>query len=268
MESFSKEELRSILTDTEDLEPEEKLLLHQGVYSFSATGVTEEHWTAYCFDDEFFESEPRILGDEEETQSPEECVDPIMVEVDVRDTASQWRPRQYSLVALAKRIDKVHGHHTLVHEVFRHSLDSYVSRPCNTYIRLGSRPSVEKQLTYVLPTCKQTRSIRDNPNRNLSHSNEQALKIYPDLLSRVISYNNKNIKEVESFLEEGIQLDQAGVPQGMLWRSLRSDIQALKALRAITKNLKKLKRVGDKLEEIQRSFKGLRHEVSYPLQPY
>ncbi|KAJ4137428.1 hypothetical protein NW768_003015 [Fusarium equiseti] len=230
LESFSKEELRSILADTEDLASEEKLVLHQGVYSFSATGVTEEHWTAYCFDDEFFESELRILGDEEESQSSEECVDPIIVEVDVRDTATQWRPRQYSLVALAKRIDKVHGHHTLVHDVFKHSLESY------------------------------TRSIRDSPNRSFSHSNEQALKIYPDLLSKVIFYNNKNIKEVESFLEDGIRLDQAGVPQGMLWRSLRSDTQALKALRAITKNLKKLKRVGDKLEEIQRSFKGLRHE--------
>ena len=140
LESFSKEELRSILADTEDLASQEKLVLHQGVYSFSATGVTEEHWTAYCFDDEFFESEPRILGDEEETESPEECVDPIMVEVDVRDTASQWRPRQYSLVALAKRIDKVHGHHALVHDVFKHSLDSYVSHLCHksTYSTLGS----------------------------------------------------------------------------------------------------------------------------------
>lgn len=127
LESFSKDELRLILTDTKDLKSQEKLVLHQGVYSFTATGVTEEHWTAYCFDDEFFESEPRILEDEEEMQTPEECVDPIMDEVDVRDTATQWRPRQYSLVALAKRIDKVHGHHTLVHDVFKHSLESYVS---------------------------------------------------------------------------------------------------------------------------------------------
>lgn len=127
MEYFSKEELRSILTDTRHLNLQEKLVLHQGVYSFSATGVTEEHWTAYCFDDEFFESEPRILEDEGEMQSPEEYLDPILDEVDVGDTATQWRPRQYSLVALAKRIDKVHGHHTLVHAVFKHSLDSYVS---------------------------------------------------------------------------------------------------------------------------------------------
>ncbi|KAI1067962.1 hypothetical protein LB507_004501 [Fusarium sp. FIESC RH6] len=230
LEYFSKEELRSILTDTRHLNLQEKLVLHQGVYSFSATGVTEEHWTAYCFDDEFFESEPRILEDEGEMQSPEEYLDPILDEVDVGDTATQWRPRQYSLVALAKRIDKVHGHHTLVHAVFKHSLDSYAH------------------------------SIRNGPNSNHSHSNEQAWKRYPGLLSKVIFCNNKNIKEIEGFLKHDIQLDQAGVPQGMLWQSLRSDIKAIKALRAITKNLKKLKRVGDKLEEIQSSFKGLRHE--------
>lgn len=112
----------------------------------------------------------------------------------------------------------------------------------------------------------QAHSIRNGPNSNHSHSNEQAWKRYPGLLSKVIFCNNKNIKEIESFLKHDIQLDQAGVPQGMLWQSLRSDIKAIKALRAITKNLKKLKRVGDKLEEIQSSFKGLRHEVGYHLQ--
>ena len=125
--SFSREELLPILANTEDLKPQESLVLHQGVYSFSATGVTEEHWTAYCFEDEFFESEQRALGKGEDVVGTETCVDPIMVEVDVRDTATQWRPRQYSLAALAKRLDKVHGHHTLVHEMLKHILDTYVS---------------------------------------------------------------------------------------------------------------------------------------------
>jgi hypothetical protein len=82
------------------------------------------------------------------------------------------------------------------------------------------------------------------------------------LLSKVIFYNNENIKEVESFLKNDIQLNQAGVPEGVLWQSLRGDKKALKALRAITRHLKELNSVGERLEETKRSFEELRREVS------
>lgn len=75
----------------------------------------------------------------------------------------------------------------------------------------------------------------------------------------------ENVKEVENFLKNEVQLSQASVPQGVFWQSLRNDIKALKALRAITENLKKLKRLGDKMEETKKSFKELRREVNFPL---
>ena len=75
----------------------------------------------------------------------------------------------------------------------------------------------------------------------------------------------ENVKEVDSFLKNDVQLSQASVPQGVLWQSLRNDIKALKALRAITENVKQLKRLGDKMEETKKSFKELRREVSYLL---
>lgn len=112
----------------EDSTPSEgKLVLHEGVYSFSTTGLNEEHWTSYCFDDEFFESEPRLLEDEEEIESGESSIDPIIDEVDVSDTATQWRPRQYSLAALAAQLERIREHHSHVHEVFKQGLASYVS---------------------------------------------------------------------------------------------------------------------------------------------
>jgi hypothetical protein len=129
LDSLNLQELRPLLGYSEDSPLQEKLVLHEGVYSFSTTGVTEEHWTTYCFDDDFFESEPRLLEEGEELESSEGFVDPIIVEVDVSDTATQWRPRQYSLVALAIQLDKIHGHHARVHDVFKHSLDSYVCEP-------------------------------------------------------------------------------------------------------------------------------------------
>jgi len=129
LDSLDLEGLLPILGYTEDSLPEGKLVLHEGVYSFSTTGVTEEHWTAYCFEDEFFEGEPRLLDDEEEIESLEGCIDPIIVEADVKDTAAQWRPRQYSLVALATQLEKLHGYHANVNDVFRHCLDSCVSDP-------------------------------------------------------------------------------------------------------------------------------------------
>ena len=75
----------------------------------------------------------------------------------------------------------------------------------------------------------------------------------------------ENVKEVDCFLKNDVQLSQASVPQGVLWQSLRNDIKALKALRAITENVKQLKRLGDKMEETKKSFKELRREVSYLL---
>lgn len=123
------QELSPLLGHSEDSCLEGKLVLHEGVYSFATTGVTEEHWTAYCFDDDFFESEPRLLEEGEELESSEGFVDPIIVEVEVKDTAIPWRPRQYSLVALAIQLDKIHGHHARIHDVFKHSLDSYVCEP-------------------------------------------------------------------------------------------------------------------------------------------
>ncbi|GKU19319.1 unnamed protein product [Fusarium langsethiae] len=214
---------------SEDSPLEGKLVLHEGVYSFAATGVTEEHWTAYCFDDDFYESEPRLLEEGEELESSEEFVDPIIVEVEVKDTATQWRPRQYSL-ALSIQLDKIHGHHARIHDVFKHSLDSY------------------------------TPSTKVVPSRNLNPSNKHDWKRFPELLSKVIFYNAKNVEEVENFLANDVQLSSVGVPQGQLWQSLRNDVKALKALRAIEGTLKELRDVGDKLEETKRSFKELRRE--------
>ncbi|CAG1995314.1 unnamed protein product [Fusarium graminearum] len=230
LDSLNIQELSPLLGHSEDSCLEGKLVLHEGVYSFATTGVTEEHWTAYCFDDDFFESEPRLLEEGEELESSEGFVDPIIVEVEVKDTAIQWRPRQYSLVALAIQLDKIHGHHARIHDVFKHSLDSY------------------------------TPSTRYGPSRNLNPSNKQDWKQFPELLSKVTFYNTKIIEEVENFLENDVQLSSVSVPQGELWQSLRSDVKALKALRAIEGILKELKDIGDKLEETKRSFKELRRE--------
>ncbi|KAL3605904.1 hypothetical protein FPOAC2_00855 [Fusarium poae] len=231
LDSLNIQELCRLLGYSEDSPLEGKLVLHEGVYSFATTGVTEEHWTAYCFDDDFYESEPRLLEEGEELESSEGFVDPIIVEVEVKDTAAQWRPRQYSLVALAMQLDKIHGHHARIHDVFKHSLDSY------------------------------TPSTRDGgPRRNLNPSNKHDWKIFPELLSKVIFYNTKNVEEIENFLANDVQLSSAGVPQGELWQSLRSDVKAIKALRAIDGKLKELRDVGDKLEETKRSFKELRRE--------
>ena len=136
LDSLNLEELSSTLITTGQSPLQESLVLHEGVYSFSATGVTEEHWTAYCFDDDFFESESRLLEDEEEIEISEGCIDPIIVEAELRDTATQWRPRQYSLVALATQLEKIYGHHECAHDVFKQSLASSVGILSykNTYV--------------------------------------------------------------------------------------------------------------------------------------
>jgi hypothetical protein len=110
-------------------------------------------------------------------------------------------------------------------------------------------------------TFSQTPNTRDGPSRNLNPSNKQDWKGFPELLGKVIFYNTKTIEEVENFLANDVQLSPTGVPQGVLWQSLRNDVKALKALRAIEEMLKELRGVGDKLEETKRSFKELRREV-------
>jgi hypothetical protein len=263
LDSLNIQELCRLLGYSEDSPLEGKLVLHEGVYSFATTGVTEEHWTAYCFDDDFYESEPRLLEEGEELESSEGFVDPIIVEVEVKDTAAQWRPRQYSLVALAMQLDKIHGHHARIHDVFKHSLDSYVCElPYHRRLCIVPKPLCVRNLTGL--TFSQTPSTRDGgPRRNLNPSNKHDWKIFPELLSKVIFYNTKNVEEIENFLANDVQLSSAGVPQGELWQSLRSDVKAIKALRAIDGKLKELRDVGDKLEETKRSFKELRREVYF-----
>lgn len=262
LDSLNLQELRPILGYPEDCLLQGKLVLHEGVCSFSTTGVTEEHWTTYCFDDDFFETEPRLLEEGEELERSDGCVDPIIIAVEVKDTATQWRPRQYSLVALATQLERILGHHTRINDVFKQSFDSYVCAPNSKTTCFVTRSFKEGEIASIRLTLSQTPSTRDDPSRNLNPSNKQDWKRFPQHLDKVIFYTTKIIEEVERFLAENVQLSSAGVPEGVLWQSLRNDERALEALCAIKEIVRELKRARDRLMETKKSFEELRREVS------
>ncbi|KAF5603050.1 arginyl-trna synthetase [Fusarium pseudocircinatum] len=131
LDSLNLQDPRSRLGCGENFSFQKKLVLHEAVYALITTGPSEPHWTAYCFDENFFEededeeSEDEESGDEDEDESLEPSVDPIIDEAELKGPMNMWLPRQYSLAALAKQLEKILGYHTHVHEVFKHNLDIY-----------------------------------------------------------------------------------------------------------------------------------------------
>ncbi|KAF4343204.1 arginyl-trna synthetase [Fusarium beomiforme] len=251
LDSLKLQDPRSRLNGGDTLSFQEKLVLHEAVWALTTTGPSEPHWTAYCFHEDFFDEKSLSLEEqkEEEEDTDEEDedshtdddyedyesqdvgVDPIIDEAELR--VNTWLPRQYSLTALAKQLDRIVGYHSHIHEVFKHNLEIYMA------------------------------SARDGSAETIYPSVKPAWKGFPELLTKVIFCNLKLIEAVENFLEKDVQLSQDGTPQGALWQSLRNNPKAMKSLRAIQNCIYRLRITGGKLEQIKESFEELRREKKF-----
>jgi hypothetical protein len=89
------------------------------------TGHSEHYWTAICLDDDFFDEDSRLTS-EDEIERVENCSeDPIILQAELG--ANRWRPRSYSLAALAKELEKIVDYHKEIQESLKSSIDHYVS---------------------------------------------------------------------------------------------------------------------------------------------
>ncbi|KAF4945590.1 hypothetical protein FGADI_11846 [Fusarium gaditjirri] len=239
LDSLNLQDPRSRLGCGENFSFQHKLVLHEAVYALTTTGPSEPHWTTYCFDENFFEQDEDETSDgdegedEDRDESLEVSVDPIIDEAELKGPMKMWLPRQYSLAALAKQLDKILGYHAHVHEVFKHNLDIYMS------------------------------SARDGSVENIYPSVKPAWKGFPELLGKVIFCNLKLIEAVDDFLAKDVQVNPDGAPQGVLWQSLRHNARALKSLRSIKDSLNRLRATGGKLEQIKETFEELRREKKF-----
>ncbi|KAG5796906.1 hypothetical protein H9Q69_004021 [Fusarium xylarioides] len=250
LDSLNLQDPRSRLGCGENFAFQDKLVLHEAVYALTTTGPSEPHWTAYCFDENFFgedeeeedegKGEGREGGEGEEGEeedddddSIEVSVDPIIDEAELKGPMNMWLPRQYSLAALAKQLDKILGYHAHVHEVFKYNLNIYMS------------------------------SSRDSSAENRYPPVKPAWKGFSEVLGKVIFCNLKLIEAVDEFLAKDVQVHADGTPQGVLWQSLRNDARAMKSLRSIKDSLYRLRATGGKLEQIKESFEELRREKKF-----
>ncbi|KAF5607039.1 arginyl-trna synthetase [Fusarium subglutinans] len=238
LDSLNLQDPRSRLGCGENFSFQKKLVLHEAVYALITTGPSEPHWTAYCFDENFFEEdedensdEDEESEDENEDESLEVSVDHIIDEAELKGPMNMWLPREYSLAALAKQLDKIFGYHAYVYEVFKYSLDIYMS------------------------------SARDGSVENIYPSVKQAWKEFSELLGKVIFCNSKLIEAVDNFLAKEVQLNPDGAPQGVLWQSLRNNGKAMKSLRSIRDSLYRLRATGGKLEQTKETLEELRREI-------
>ncbi|CAJ0545386.1 Ff.00g088590.m01.CDS01 [Fusarium sp. VM40] len=249
LDSLNLQDPRSRLGCGQSYSFQDKLVLHEAVFAMTTTGPSERHWTTYCFDEHFFADEPRLEGEDEDEdeqgeeeeddeddeedddEEPPANIDPILTEPELN--VNSWLPRQYSLVALATQLERISGYHSDVHEVFKHNLDLYMA------------------------------SAEDGIADNIYPSVKQDWKGFPELLGRVIFCNMNVTKEIDNFLETDIQLCPNGLPQGVLWQSLRTDVRSLKSLEEIKTCRNRLRALGGKLEQIKESFEELRRGVSH-----
>ncbi|KAG9507978.1 hypothetical protein J7337_001535 [Fusarium musae] len=117
LDSLNLQDPRSRLGCGENFAFQDKLVLHEAVYALTTTGPSEPHWTSYCFDENFFEEENDGDEDgddqdeEDDDESIEASVDPIIDEAELKGPMNMWLPRQYSLAALAKQLDRILGYH-------------------------------------------------------------------------------------------------------------------------------------------------------------
>lgn len=106
-------------------------------------------------------------------------------------------------------------------------------------------------------------SAEDGIADNIYPSVKQDWKSFPELLGRVIFCNMNVTKEIDNFLETDIQLCPNGLPQGVLWQSLRNDVRSLKSFEEIKTCRNRLRALGGKLEQLKESFEELRRGVSH-----
>lgn len=100
----------------------EKDHLYMTTWSMFVTGVSEQYWTAYCFDDNFFDEEERGANDYSE--------DPILISSSPEDHAAgivrPTLPRAYALRALAMQLDRISRYHEQAHLLLATDFKTFV----------------------------------------------------------------------------------------------------------------------------------------------
>ncbi|KAH7464060.1 hypothetical protein FOMA001_g17994 [Fusarium oxysporum f. sp. matthiolae] len=104
-------------------QPKHHHYLYEAQISCVITGLRDWYWTAYCFNDEFFDEESRLESDEQ-AEGQDGRVDPIL---NVEGTRTCKEPRAYWLQALANNLDHAVNQHARTKGMFHASIAKYVS---------------------------------------------------------------------------------------------------------------------------------------------
>ncbi|KAI8684844.1 hypothetical protein NCS57_00151500 [Fusarium keratoplasticum] len=202
-------------------------ILHEAVFSFTVTVIKEHYWTVGCFDDDFFEEEPR-LPSEDETLVLDGDTDPILLKADGNLTKSS---RSYALAALAIALYKTVEHHGNIQDWFKNSLSLHTSD--------AEDGSLEKISAKEL---------------------QNWIEKFPEALNHVIHSTSNLVRKLDHFLEEDVIFGPDAQPRGVLWQSLQNDAAASRSLLRIKQHRNKLRDIDTELRQLAIACKEVRRK--------
>ncbi|KAF4457961.1 hypothetical protein F53441_216 [Fusarium austroafricanum] len=203
-------------------------VLHEAVYSLTTTGRSEQYSTTVCLDDDFFDEEPGTPEDEDIVRL-DGTEDPIIREAELKRTRS---PRAYSLVALAKQLEKIVEYHGNIQECLKKSMDIYTAISQDNSADLALRQRMQEWRKY-----------------------------FPSTLSKITHFNSRLAEKVSHFLTDDVMVGSDEIPYGPLWQGLQADPGAFRSLRMIKYFCDQLRDIDRNLGQLKDAFEDVRREV-------
>ncbi|KAM0441053.1 hypothetical protein ACHAPT_000358 [Fusarium lateritium] len=223
--------LRHGLSDDERPFFPDGAILHEAVYSLMVTCKSHKYWTVGCFDDDFFNEYSRLESDEDILPVEGET-DPILLKAELMAKGNLTKsPRAYALAALSIALHKVAEHHGNIQDVFKASLHRHTS------------------------------DAEDGSHDKISAKELQTwIEKFPKALRRVIHSNSSLVRKLDHFLAKDVVLSPDAQPQGVLWRSLQRDPDALRSLFNINQYLNQLLDIDGELRQLEIAWEEVRRK--------
>ncbi|RKL08733.1 hypothetical protein BFJ70_g16746 [Fusarium oxysporum] len=198
-------------------------------HGWSSSTHSERYWTAVFLDEDFYVDQPRLSVEEEDVVVG--SIDPIIIQAEMRATATTASPRAYALASLAATLRGIVEHHADIQEEFGASLDCHTS------------------------------NTRYDPPENISREDIQEWrKDFQDTLGPVMYGNSRLLRKVDEFLTQDLLISPDGLPHSPLWSGLQEEPGVVNSLRSIIKSRNSLRDIQNEflqfIEEAKRERKN------------